>query len=183
MSSQLRPPKPVKLIVGLLSQSEDLLAMAEDDMEKLWGKIDVRSEVMPFNYTKYYKKSMGESILRKFVSFAEIIDPAKLASIKHQSNDLEEKYTQVPAGIELGVERPVNLDPGYITPGKLVLASTKDYSHRIYIGEDMYAEPTLHFYKGTWHPWPFSYPDYGSGDYFEFLTASRDCLMEQLLSL
>lgn len=180
MSYQLRPPKPVKLIVGMLCRSEHLFDLAEQDMQQFWGPIDIYGQVLPFNYTRYYLKEMGDSLLRKFVSFETPIPPDQLAMIKHQSNGLEEKYVQSPEGAALGVVRPINLDPGYITPGKLVLASTKDYSHRICIGNDMYAEPTLHFYKGTWHAWPFSYPDYASGDYFDFLTQARSRLMEQI---
>jgi hypothetical protein len=179
---QHRPPKPVKLIVGMLSQQATLFDLAQQRMQTLWGAIDIHSEVMPFNYTDYYESQMGQALLRKFVGFAELIDPAQLAAIKHQSDRIETAFSQMPEGRQLGVTRPINLDPGYIEPSKLVLASTKNYSHRIYIGDSMYAECTLHFHKGKWCGWPFSYPDYTSGNYDSFLTRARHLLMEQLSS-
>ena len=167
----------------MLSGDESLFALAEKSMRAFWGDIDLASEVMTFNFTDYYEKQMGTQLLRKFVSFAGPIDPGRLADIKHATNDLEAQLAQSRAGLAFKAARPINLDPGYITLGKLVLASTKDYSHRIYIGQSMYAEPTLRFSKGTWHSWPFTYPDYGSGNYFEFLSQSRKRLQEQLSSL
>ena len=180
--ARTKAPEAVKLIVGMLGNSAEIFCSAETDMETLWGQIDIASEILPFTYTDYYEKQMGPRLLRKFVSFAELIDPGALASIKHQSNSLEEKWAQVQADQQPDVARPINLDPGYIEPSKLVLASTKNYSHRIYIGESMYAECTLSYHRGAWQSWPFSYPDYASGDYDTFLCQVRNRLMEQLSS-
>ncbi len=180
MSQELHPPKPVKLIVGMLSRQEEMFDLAERRMQPLWGTMDLHSEILPFTQTRYYEKQMGIGLLRKFVSFAELIDPGRLAAIKHQSNALEAELAQTPAGRSLGVERPINLDPGYVDPSKLVLATTKNYSHRIYIGENMYAEATLHFTRGQWQNWPYTYPDYASGDYIPFLTQVRKTLLEAM---
>jgi hypothetical protein len=182
MSQQLRPPQPVKLIVGMLSRVETLFAAAEERMQQLWGAIDVASAVMPFNQTTYYEKEMGPELLRKFLSFAGLIDPGDLAGIKHQSNSLELELGDSAEGKALNVARPINLDPGYIDPSKLVLATTKNYSHRIYIGQSMYAEATLHYHQGRWQAWPFTYPDYASGVYDPFLNQARRRLMEQYSS-
>jgi len=180
--AQIKPPQQVKLIVGMLSQLEEFFSAAEQEMSAKWGPIDIQSQVMVFDFTRYYQKQMGDGLLRKFVSFVELIDPAELAQAKHQSNALENELAQTEAGRELAVARPINLDPGYVEPSKLVLASTKNYSHRIYIGESIYAECTLQFHQGKWESWPFTYPDYGSGKYDEFLTAVRGKLQEQQLS-
>ena len=177
---QTQPPKPVKLIVGMLSQKAELFEPAWQGMQDLWGPVDLRSEVFPFDQTEYYQKQMGSDLLRQFVSFQDLIDPGQLAAVKHQSNQLEQRYCQSSPGKLLGVARPINLDPGYIDSGKLVLATTKNYSHRIYIGDSMYAESTLHYYKGDWQPWPYTYPDYADGTYFAFFHQVRKILMEQL---
>ncbi len=179
---QIRQPAAVKLIVGMLSQREELFALAEEAMQGWWGGIDVRSAVLVFDQTDYYDKEMGKSLLRKFVSFDRRIDPGELAGIKHRSNDLEETLAAHPEGRKLAVSRPINLDPGYIDASKLVLATTKNYSHRIYIGQSMYAEATLHYHRGKWQAWPFTYPDYGSGLYDPFLNAARDRYLEQTTS-
>lgn len=182
MGQKLYPPSPVKLIVGMLCASEQLLSQAELEMASLWGDIDVRSEIMDFTFTRYYAAEMGAKLLRQFVSFSRLIPPEALARIKHQSNALEESLGQTELGKSLGVDRPINLDPGYVEPSKLVLATTKNYSHRIYIGESMYAEATLHFHRGKWSSWPYTYPDYGSGAYDGFLSEARGILVEQLSS-
>lgn len=178
MSQELHPPKPVKLIVGMLSRQGEMFELAEQRMRSLWGEIDIHSEIMPFTQTRYYEKQMGVGLLRKFVSFAKLIEPGQLASIKHQSNVLEAELARTESGQALGVERPINLDPGYVDTSKLVLATTKNYSHRIYIGENMYAEATLHFTRGQWQSWPYTYPDYAGGEYIPFLTQVRDTLLE-----
>ncbi|MCP4711286.1 MAG: DUF4416 family protein [Planctomycetes bacterium] len=180
--AQVRPVQPVKLIVGMLSQAELLFDAAREKMPSVWGTIDIVGEVMPFVFTDYYFKQMGAPLLRQFVSFEKLIDPVELAQIKHQSNSWEDELGQIEPGRALSVARPINLDPGYIEQSKLVLATTKNYSHRIYIGDSMYAETTLQYNQGRWETWPFTYPDYGSGAYDDFLTKVRDRLLEQLSS-
>ena len=180
--AQIKPPQKVKLIVAMLTAEQKLFTAAEQDMAQLWGNIDLASDIMPFTYTDYYHKQMGPSLWRKLVSINNLIDPGQLPAVKHQSNDLETKWSQLPLGKQLNVDRPINLDPGYIEPSKLVLASTKNYSHRIYIGDSIYAECTLHYHQGTWQSWPFTYPDFGSGDYDDFLNQTRQRLMEQISS-
>lgn len=182
MSQQLFPPEPVKLIVGILGKDEKLFAAIVSGMRAIWGSIDVQSEIFPFDCTDYYTKQMGGPLLRKFVSFSDLILPGYMATIKHQSNALEAQYTAESAAKSLGVERIVNLDPGYVDPAKLVLATTKNYSHRIYIGQAMYAEATLHWHQGKWCAWPYTYKDYGGGTYDGFLSEVRQILMEQLKS-
>ncbi len=178
MSQKIYPVKPVKLIVGMLSIDRKLFEVAEEAMVELWGEIDVHSEVMPFIYTKYYNKAMGEGLLRKFVSFAKVIMPAEISTIKHQSNALELEIDSSPSGTALSVKRSINLDPGYLNTSKLVLVTTKDYSHRVYIGNDMYAEATLHYCYDKWNSWGYTYPDYASGDYDRFLSAAREKFIE-----
>ena len=182
MSQQLRPPGLVKLIVGMLSKDDAVFAAAEAMMQPVWGRIEIVSDVMPFTQTSYYAKQMGEPLLRKFVSFADLIDPGDLAEIKHQSNRLETELADSKTFETLNVARPINLDPGYIDQSKLVLATTKNFSHRIYIGRSMYAEATLHYQQGSWQAWPYTYPDYACGTYDDFLNLARRRLMEQLRS-
>jgi len=179
---QIKPPWPVKLIVGMLTKVPDLFPLAQQAMEAQWGLVDIRSDVMPFTHTDYYTGPMGKPLLRQFVSFAQLIDPGALAKIKHQSNATEARIAASSDARSLVLARPINLDPGYIDPSKLVLATTKNYSHRIYIGRSMYAEATLYYHQGKWQGWPYTYPDYASGDYDGFLNEVRQKLMEQLSS-
>jgi hypothetical protein len=175
----LQAPKPAKLIIGILAADEECLKAALEAINANFGQIDFLSDVWPFDQTDYYKDQTGENILRQFVSIEKLIDPGKLSKIKHKTNTLEQKLAKQSASDLL---RPVNLDPGTIEPSKLVLATTKNYSHRIYIGKKMYAEVTLIFDKGKWKPFEYTYPDYRQDCYHDFFNKVRTRLVEQLKS-
>jgi hypothetical protein len=209
---ELKNPKPVKLIIGILAANEAALAAAVKAIGKSFGAIDLTSDVWPFTQTDYYKDELGPNALRQFVSIEKLIDPGKLAKIKHAANKLEQKLAKklkvfkTPDVIaseakqsqspdinrlprrpdESGLlamtplPRPVNLDPGFIEPSKLVLASTKNFSHRIYIGNKMFAEVTLMYEKGSWRHFEFTFPDYRQSNYQDFLSKVRTRLVEQL---
>jgi len=184
---ELKDPNPVKLIIGILAAnpstslgtSQDCLQAAIEVLTSKFGNADLTSDIWPFTQTDYYNKETGENILRQFVSIEQLIDPGDLAKIKHQTNKLEQKLAK---SLALPVPRPVNLDPGIIEPSKLILATTKNYSHRIYIGKKMYAEVTLIFDKGAWCPLPYTYPDYRQKCYHDFFSKVRKRLLEQLKS-
>jgi len=176
---ELKPPNPVKLIVGILASDERSLAAARETLAAALGPPDLVSDTWPFDQTAYYRDQTGPQILRQFVSLGPLIDPGQLADFKHQTNAIERELAEV---CPVSFPRPVNLDPGIIEPSKLILASTKNFSHRIYIGKKMYAEVTLVFDKGAWRPLPYTYPDYRQPSYFEFFSRVRDELVRQLRS-
>lgn len=172
-----RAPHPVKIICGLLSGDLDLLKRARQLLVRRFGPTDLESEVWSFNQTSYYEEEMGPDLKRLFLSFAQPHSPDALAEIKHETNALEAEIAEQCFG--LGLPRPVNLDPGYVDLGKLVLATTKDRSHRVYIGQHMYAEVTLHYTEGRWQTWPWTYPDYRRPEYHEFFARVRERLRQQ----
>ena len=176
---KLNDPKPVKLIIGILAANHNCLHTAAELLSDKFGKVDFSSEVWPFTQTDYYKEQTGPRILRQFVSVKRLIEPSLLAKIKFRTNKLEQKLVKK---LALPLTRPVNLDPGIIEPSKLVLATTKNFSHRIYIGKKMYAEVTLIFDKGNWRPQFYTYPDYKQQCYFDFFDKVRTRLLEQLKS-
>jgi hypothetical protein len=176
---ELEEPKPAKLIIGILAANRQCLHTAVEALTSKFGRTDFVSNVWQFTQTDYYKDQTGEHILRQFVSAERLIAPALLAKIKHRTNKLEQKLA---AKLALPLPRPVNLDPGIIEPSKLILASTKNYSHRIYIGKKMYAEVTLIFDRGHWRPFDYTYPDYKQQCYFDFFDKVRTRLLEQLKS-
>lgn len=153
----------------MLSNVTGLFEMAETRLEKKFGPIELKSPVIPFNYTDYYEEEIGRDIKRQFLSFQKLIDPGSLAGIKLFTNKLEERLQRE----RVGPGRPINLDPGYLASSKLVLASTKDYYHRIYLEKGIYAEVTLRYVKGAFEPLPWTYPDYRSKEYIDFFTESR----------
>ena len=176
---KLNEPNPAKLIIGVLASNYQCLHAAADALTSKFGNADFMSDVWPFDKTDYYKDQTGPRILRQFVSIERLIDPARLAKVKLQTNKLEQKLAK---SLGIPLPRPVNLDPGLIEPSKLVLATTKDYSHRIYIGRKVYAEITLVFDKGRWQPLDHTYPDYRQQCYFDFFERVRTRLLEQLKS-
>jgi hypothetical protein len=174
---ELKEPKPVKLIVGMLASDERCLAAAREAVIAALGPADLVSEAWTFDQTDYYVDEIGPKVLRQFVSFERLIDPGDLAAIKLRTNEIEQ---QLAATLAMPYPRPVNLDPGVIEPSKLILASTKNFAHRIYIGMKMYAEVTLVFDKGQWRTLPYTFPDYYRPEYQEFLSRVRSRLVEQL---
>lgn len=174
---QLQEPRPVKLIVGILASDERCLAAAREGVLGALGPADLFSEVWAFDQTDYYANELGPRVLRQFVSIEQLIDPGDLADVKHRTNEMER---QLAATLAMPFPRPVNLDPGVVEPSKLILASTKNFAHRIYIGRRMYAEVTLVFDKGQWRFLPYTFPDYKRAEYHEFFSMVRSKLVQQL---
>ena len=174
---EVNKPKPVKLIIGILAADENSLQAGLESTTAQFGARDLTSQVFGFTQTEYYKDQTGDNILRQFVSFDKLIDPGELSKIKLKTNGIEQKLAKK---LALPFPRPVNLDPGMIEPAKLILASTKNFSHRIYIGDNIYAELTLSYCKGGWTSYRYTFPDYKETRYHDFFSMVRDRLVEQL---
>ncbi len=173
----LKKPEPAKLIIGILASDAEALASAKDAVIAKFGRADFVSNPWPFTMTKYYEAETGNAILKQFVSIEKLICPSKLAAIKHKTNKLEKELAKT---LKTSLSRPVNLDPGIIEPSKLILATTKNFSHRIYIGKKMYAEVTLTFEKGRWKDYAYTFADYKQKCYHDFFSKIRTRLVEQL---
>ncbi len=162
-----QPPAPVNLFCGLLLAPAVDRDTVEQTLQRHFGPIVLRSQAFPFTQTAYYDREMGPGIRRQFVAFEPLIAMGELAAIKHTTNRLEVQWA-LPSG-----RRQVNLDPGYLSLGKVVLASTKDHAHRIYIGAEMYGEVTLRYAQKQFQPWPWTYPDYRLPPTLTFFEALR----------
>ncbi len=168
--------RPVKLIVGMFTRREELFDTARTELSKAYGAADHISPVWPFDFTSYYAEEFGKDLLRQFVTFSELIDPNKLPEIKLSTNRLEQEL--VSEG-----KRQINLDPGYIDLSKLILATTKNHQHRIYLGQGIFAEVTLRFTRKSFRPWEWTYPDYRTDHHIEFFNQVRQTYLEQLRQL
>ncbi len=151
-------PEPVKLFVAILYSNQGKLSEAKARLETSYGPTDYQSEIFPFTITNYYTEEMGEGIYRVFFSFSSLINPGEIVRIKLETNRVER---------ELAVEekRKVNLDPGYMDYNKVVLASQKYNGQKIYLHSGIYADLTLCYEKGRFHPYPWSFPDFKNGQY------------------
>jgi hypothetical protein len=173
----LKKPDPVKLIIGILGCNADAVNTAVEMIKAKFGDCDIESPTWPFSHTEYYAEETGQEIVKKFVTIEKLIAPDTLAAIKHKTNKMEMKLADMLDG---NLSRPVNLDPGYIEPSKLVLASTKNFSHRIYIGKKIWAEVTLIYNKGRWTTFEYTFPDHKEERYHYFFSQVRDKLVQQL---
>jgi hypothetical protein len=166
-------PAPVKLITGLLAASDALLEQAAVALTEHYGPIDSASVPIDWTVTNYYRDEMGPNIRRQFLSFERLITAGDLATVKLATNDIEERWRRASG-------RQVNIDPGYIAATKLVLASTKDAAHRVYLGRGIYAEVTLLFTNGSFQPHAHTYPDYAAREAVAFFNSVRATCLEQL---
>ncbi len=172
----IRSSNPAKLFAGVLFADIGLVGKIEDRLVAEFGPIDHRSERIPFELSTYYAGEMGNVIDRVFFSFEPLIEADQLAAVKTKTNLIEEEHRNPAAE----VQRPVNADPGYIEESKVVLASTKNFPHRIYLGQGIFAEVELNFRNNTYQSFPWTYPDYKSREYQEFFLRVRHIFRAQL---
>ena len=164
-----KEPEKAILFMGLLFVDEAHLLRAEDILKKYYGNAVEESEIFEWSHSGYYADEMGSEVKRKFILFDKIISPEEIVDIKLNTNEIESELSN-------DGKRTVNIDPGYITLGKLVLATTKNYSHRIYLGKGIYAEVTLYYRDEDFQPTPFTYNDYKQKEYRDFFKSSREYL-------
>jgi len=175
-------PKPfrrVKLICGIISSKDVLFSEAENELVSLYGSVDLTSPLFRFDFTDYYEKQMGKNLKRRFISFVQLIAPEELSQIKLQTNNLEKKIREK-AKSEL---RAVNLDPGYLTSSALVMATTKDFAHRIPLQHGIYAHLELLFGRKDIKTVSWTYPDYKTDEYQKFFMEVRRIYLSQLAGL
>lgn len=177
--AQPSEPKPVKLFMGLIiAPGRVTYEQPLVKLKRMYGDIDLASPEYPFEYTNYYTKEMGASLKRRFISFKKLITPDKLALIKQQTNRIEDAFavrqSRGPA------RRTINIDPGYLDTARIVLATTKDFAHRIYIGAKIYAEITLLYRGNTFVPLEWTYPDFRTQTYWPFFLQVRATYAKQV---
>ena len=162
---RLLPDPQVKRIAGILYPDDNAgaLAWTIEKLEALWGNPELVSLPVPFVTTDYYH-DIAPRLLRRFVSFEGLVSAGGLPDWKRASVEIE-KESRTP--------RIVNIDPGYVDGARLVLASTKDHAHRVYLRNGIYAEVTLRFRFGKWVSFDYTFPDFASGAYDEFLSQAR----------
>lgn len=171
--SQPRPPKPAKLVIGFFLKEKGLEIRVVKALADKYGAVDMASSWFPFNFTNYYNDEMGTPLFRRLIAFKQLIHQVSLPDIKLFTNDLENEHS-------INGKRMVNIDPGYLLHERFVLATGKNFSHRIYIGKGIYADLTLIYKKGDFEPLPWTYPDYASENIMTFLRQVRKKYMIDL---
>jgi hypothetical protein len=161
----------------MISADQSLFEKAKAALATTFSDVDIASEVMDFDFTHYYDQELGSPLYRQFVSFSKPVKPGVLAAVKVATNQMEADFASAQSSHQ---GRVINLDPGYLDESKLILASMKNFSHRIYLDQGVYAELTLMYHKGHWDSLQWTFPDYASGRYHPFLTQVRMALREHL---
>jgi len=165
--------KPVLLITAAFSRHHDALAWGRARAERDWGPVALESETFAFEETSFYEATMGSGLKKVLWAFERLVSPTQLVDFKLLANDWEDEFRRSHEHAEL---RPLNLDPGYLTEAKLVLATTKDRDHRLYLDRGIFAEVTLHYHRRVWQARPWTYPDYQRPDYHSFFDRCREYL-------
>jgi hypothetical protein len=159
-------PKPVKLFVAAMFDMKVAPQVVLDVLTQRFGAVDFSYGPIPFNFSDYYQDEMGRDLKKLYLTFETPVGREALAGIKAFTNEREKNFT-------INGKRTVNLDPGYIAADKLVLASTKDFYHRLYLSQGIFAEVTLHYRKGCYRYFSWTYPDYKEPAFLEFLEKAR----------
>jgi hypothetical protein len=165
--------KMVKLISSLFSSEEELIERVIKYMETYFDSVDWVSEKLVFNRTRYYEQEMGWPLYRRFISFSKLISPDSIVEIKLTTNKIENEHL-------FDMKRRINIDPGYISLERLVLATGKNYTHRIYLAKGIYADLTLVFHAGTFKPLAWTYPDYANEKVIVYFNKIRNGYLHHL---
>jgi hypothetical protein len=172
---EVKEPQPVKFFVGILTALPPALTGLRGPLEERFGPVDSESDLLEFAYTDYYEPEMGAGLKRKFWGFRRLAVPDVLVDLKLFTNRVERT-------LAFNGKRTVNVDPGYLTAARVVLASTKDFAHRLYLGKGIYGEVTLMYQKKDFQALPWTYPDYRSEAYLQYFRELRKVYMAQLAS-
>ena len=174
-------PKPAKLIISMITSDIYLFNLYEDVLIKRFGEVDIESNTQSFNFTDYYEEEFGKNLMQKLFSFSTLIRQDELAEIKIITNSIENNIENENIKNNMAHnKRKINIDPGYITLNKYILASTKNGPSRIYLNQGIYAEITLRFINKSFIPCEYTYPNYKTNEYINFLNSVRQTYKLQL---
>lgn len=172
-----RLPDPQLLVIAAFSRHRDALGRARHWLEREFGPVALAGQPYRFDQTAYYEPTMGQDLEKQLCAMERLVPPDQLADIKQRTIDYERLEA---ASGRFAEPRPINLDPGLLSLGKFVLATTKDQAHRLYLRDGIFAEVTLRFQEGTYHPCPWTYADYRLPEVTEFLRDVREVYKQRL---
>ncbi len=173
MMGVIKPPEPALLFVSTLYRSAEIFNQSKLILESNFRDILYLSPSLTWDYSSYYKNEIGWPLFRQILFFKNLIDPVLLVDIKLKTNKIESTFI-------LDGRRQINLDPGYLTLSKIVLASTKNYAHRLYLGKGIYGEITLIYKDATYSPHLFTYRDYQDKSHIDIFMQARELLKKML---
>ncbi|HUT25567.1 MAG TPA: DUF4416 family protein [Sumerlaeia bacterium] len=185
MGRRNEDPPRVKLFVALMAQPGDLFQECEARLAAEFGPVDARGEFYSADaYTQYYAQEFGENLVKCIVSLGKLAPPEQLVDVKIRANAIEDFFARKADPLADAPPRIINIDPGYLNCSKVVLATTKDHAHRLYMGRGVFEEVTLSFLRKErgFQPHPWTYPDYRAPERLDFFNRLREIYRRQLRS-
>jgi Domain of unknown function (DUF4416) len=177
--AEIKPFNPAKLIIGVISSLDAAVARTEEALKASYGPVELKSIAFRFDQTDYYDQQMGRGLSRLFLSFSRLVPPESLSIIKVYTNALEKEIRR-----SLGrEERVINIDPGILTASALIMATAKDFAHRIPLNQGIYAHLELLFSRKAVKLLPWTYPDFKQEGYQRYFLEVRQAYLRQLKSL
>jgi len=167
---------PCKIIASLFSPEKEIIDRVIRQLSVILSPVDWISPNLLFDRTRYYAREMGWPLHRRFISFAQLVPPNNIVEIKLKTNEVETQHLK-------DGNRKINIDPGYISPERLILATGKNYVHRVYLSKGIYADLTLVFQRGGFKPLKWTYPDYAEPQVIGFFNEVRKQYMKQIKEL
>lgn len=168
-----KEPSPIKMFVAVTYNCQADINRIQAIVDSKFGPREKTLGPIPFNWTEYYSDEMGADLLKTYIVYSTLENRDLLPDLKNFTNDLESQFA-------VNGKRCVNIDPGYLAKDKLVLATTKDFYHRLYLGKGIYGEVTLHYRKGQYRYFSWTYPDFKEPDLQKFLELPRASLVKCL---
>ena len=163
-------PFDVKLFIAITYADDQLYEQVNGILQSSFGPVDCLSAIFPFDYTQYYTEEMGQGLVKRLLSFERLIPPDGLPDIKLQTNHIEDQFA-------VNGKRRVNLDPGYLSAANVVMATAKNFDHRIYLGKGIFGDVQLRYRGNKFHFSPWTYPDYKDKYIIDFLARTRKILI------
>jgi len=169
---KIRIPIDVKFFCAVTFSNASIYNETKLLLSDKFGKIEIISAIYDFNFTQYYFKEMGGDLRKQILGFEKLIAPEKLSDFKILTNEIETKFSY-------NTNRKVNIDPGYLSAGKVVLATTKNFDHRIYLGKGIYGDVHLRYRGNKFHFNEWTYPDYRDMLAIDFFARLRKKYMKE----
>lgn len=175
MTLSVQKPPRVKLVAAIMATDEKHIADSIAALSPSYGPVELSSAVFPFAYSGYYAREMGSGLVKIFCAFGNLIEPEEIVARKLEAMECERRFLR--SGT---TARTANVDPGYLDRMKLVLATTKNASHRVCIGSGIYGDVELVYRSGAFVPLEWTYPDYREPMALEFFKKVRTEYLAQL---
>lgn len=166
----------VLLFMGILITAEEKKEQLITLLQNNFGTIDTISNSIDFDFTDYYDEEMGGKPKRFFIIFSNLINPERLSEIKRETDKIEKLFC-------INDGRTINLDPGILSLHNIILATTKNRSHRIPLSKGIYGETTLIYQNKTFCPLPWTYADYSSKKVISFFCEERRKYKEKIKTM